>query len=83
MRMKPRFKIGTLLRMNEPYGNVQILVVDYFPVADEYESRPGLFVRDEYNMYRLYYSARGKTIDQAALWLEQMVDEKKIEVHMD
>ena len=79
-KTSPRFKIGTLLTMNEPYGEVQMLITDHFPMAEEYETHPGSLLRREYNMYELYYLARGKTIVQSAQWLEEMVDEKKIEV---
>jgi len=47
-------------------------------MAEEYESRPGLFVRNEYRMYELYYLSKRKTVAQTALWLEQMIEEKRI-----
>lgn len=79
-KVNPRFKVGTLLKMNEPFGEVQMLITDHFPMAEEWEEKTGHIIRNEYNMYELYYLARGKTIAQTAQWLEEMVDEKKIEV---
>jgi len=78
----PKYKIGTLLKVNDPWdGQGQIVVAGYFPMAEEYESRPGQIVRNEYWMYDLMYlGKKGKTIAQTALWLEQMIDDKKIEV---
>ena len=78
MELNPRFKIGTLLKRVD--DEAQIFVTDYFPMAEEYETRPGLFIRNEYNMYELFYLAGGKIIAQTALWLDEMVNEKKIEV---
>lgn len=82
MKLKPKYKIGTLLRIDdEYYGNgQQVIIVDYFPVAEEYESKPGLFVRNEYKMYGLYYLKKKTTIAQTAAWLEEMIEEKRIEI---
>ncbi len=73
MKLKPNYKIGTLLKMvdDEYYGHgQQVLIVGHFPAAQEYESR----------MYELYYLSKRKTVAQTALWLEQMIEEKRIEV---
>jgi len=73
MKLKPNYKIGTLLKMvdDEYYGHgQQVLIVGHFPVAQEYESR----------MYELYYVSKKKTVAQTALWLEQMIEQKRIEV---
>ena len=79
-KLKPNYKIGTLLKIDDEYygHGQQVLIVGYFPMAEEYESRPGLFVRNEYRMYELYYLSKRKTVAQTALWLEQMIEEKRI-----
>ena len=81
-KLKPNYKIGTLLKIDDEYygHGQQVLIVGYFPMAEEYESRPGLFVRNEYRMYELYYLSKRKTVAQTALGLEQMNEEKRIEV---
>jgi hypothetical protein len=66
---------------DEYYGHgQQVLIVGHFPMAEEYESKPGLLVRNEYRMYELYYMSKRKTVAQTALWLEQMIEQKRIEV---
>ena len=49
-------------------------------MAEEWEEKPGHFVRNEYRMYELYYLNTGKKIAQTSLWLEQMIDEQRIEI---
>lgn len=63
------------------FGSGQsVLIIDYFPMAEEWEEKPGHFVRNEYRMYELYYLNTGTKIAQTSLWLEQMIDEQRIEI---
>ena len=79
---KPKYKIGTLLKINESNpGQEQIIVADYFPMAEEYRIKDGATVKSEYWMYNLMYLGKGgKMIAQTALWLEEMIGGKKIEI---
>ncbi len=79
---KPRCKIGTLLRLeNAPLGHEQVIVVDYFLKVERGRLYGEPIIENRYWVYDLMYLGKnGKTIAQTALWLEQMIEEKKIEV---
>ena len=79
-KLKPKYKIGTLLKIDDQYygRGQQVLIVGFFPMAEEYETKPGKFVRNEYRMYELYYLSKRKTVAQTSFWLEEMIEEKRI-----
>ena len=50
-------------------------------MAEEYRIKDGATVKSEYWMYNLMYLGKGgKMIAQTALWLEEMIGGKKIEI---
>jgi len=81
-RKKPRYKIGTLLKLKDAWpGREQIMIIDYFLRIEKSELYGGSVIKDKYWMYNLMYLGdSGKKIPQTALWLEEMIADKKIEV---
>ena len=79
-RKKPRYKIGTLLRLkNAQPGREQIMVVDYFLKVEKSRLYGESIIEDRYWVYNLMYlSDGGKKVPQTALWLEEMIENKKI-----
>jgi hypothetical protein len=81
-RKKPRYKIGTLLRLKNAWpGREQIMVVDYFLKVERSRLYGEPIIEDKYWVYSLMYLGDGgKKVPQTALWLEEMIENKKIEV---
>lgn len=81
-RKKPKYKIGTLLRLKNAWpGREQIMVVDYYLKIEKSKLYGEPIIEDRYWVYNLMYLGEGgKKIPQTALWLEGMIEDKKIEV---
>tara|TARA_Y100000034_G_scaffold122475_1_gene167960 strand:- start:1686 stop:1874 length:189 start_codon:yes stop_codon:yes gene_type:complete len=57
------------------------MIIDYFLRIEKSELHGGSVIEDKYWMYNLMYLGDGgKKIPQAAMWLEEMIADKKIEV---
>ena len=81
-RLKPKYKIGTLLRNS--YGDPeseQVMIVRTYIMMGQTTTHEGLVVGNEVRMYDLMYLGQsGRKDSQTERWLHRAILNKKIEI---